>query len=250
MRVKVPAAEEPTLLQQNRDDDEQIPVHPRSPLDKFLRQFGDQFGQQFGRQFGPDAPRGHETITGEGSGFFISADGYAVTNNHVVDHAKSVQVTTDDGIVYTAKVVGTDPKTDLALIKVDGNKEFPFVKFTDHAAQVGDWVVAVGNPFGLGGTCTAGIVSARGRDIGAGPYDDYVQIDAPINRGNSGGPAFDVSGNVIGIELRDLLAFRRFGRYRVRYSRRLPRKLVVGAAEGQRACHARLAWRANSAGHF
>ena len=103
------------------------------------------------------------------------------------------------GTVYTAAVVGTDPKTDLALIKVDGNKEFPFVKFAEHAPQVGDWVVAVGNPFGLGGTVTAGIVSARGRDIGAGPYDDYVQIDAPINKGNSGGPAFDVSGNVIGV---------------------------------------------------
>jgi serine protease Do len=117
----------------------------------------------------------------------------------VVDHAKSVQVTTDDGTIYTAKVVGTDPKTDLALIKVDANKDFPFVKFADQAPRIGDWVVAVGNPFGLGGTVTAGIVSARGRDIGAGPYDDYVQIDAPINKGNSGGPAFDTNGNVIGV---------------------------------------------------
>ena len=139
------------------------------------------------------------SITGEGSGFFISPDGYAVTNNHVVDHAKSVQVTTDDGTIYTAKVVGTDPKTDLALIKVDGKKDFPFVKFADQPSRIGDWVVAVGNPFGLGGTVTAGIVSARGRDIGAGPYDDYIQIDAPINKGNSGGPAFDMNGNVIGV---------------------------------------------------
>ena len=138
-------------------------------------------------------------VTGEGSGFFITADGYAVTNYHVVDHAKSVQVTADDGASYTAKVVGADPKTDLALIKVDGKDDFPFVKFAEHAPRVGDWVVAVGNPFGLGGTVTAGIVSARGRDIGAGPYDDYVQIDAPINKGNSGGPAFDVDGNVIGV---------------------------------------------------
>ena len=122
-----------------------------------------------------------------------------MTNNHVVDHAKSVQVTTDDGTIYTAKVVGTDQKTDLALIKVDGKSDFPYVKFAEHAPQVGDWVVAVGNPFGLGGTVTAGIVSARGRDIGAGPYDDYMQIDAPINKGNSGGPAFDVEGNVIGV---------------------------------------------------
>jgi serine protease Do len=106
-----------------------------------------------------------EMITGEGSGFFITADGYAVTNYHVVDHAKSVQVTVDDGASYTAKVVGTDPKTDLALIKVDGRDDFPFVTFAEHASRVGDWVVAVGNPFGLGGTVTAGIVSARGRDI-------------------------------------------------------------------------------------
>ncbi len=195
VRVKIPASAEPTSMQHNGDD-EQIPIQPGSPLDKFFQQFGGQFGQQFGRSGGAQR---HETITGEGSGFFITADGYAVTNNHVVDHAKSVQVTTDDGAIYTAKVVGTDAKTDLALVKVDGKKDFPFVKFADRAPQVGDWVVAVGNPFGLGGTVTAGIVSARGRDIGAGPYDDYVQIDAPINKGNSGGPAFDVDGNVIGV---------------------------------------------------
>jgi serine protease Do len=108
-------------------------------------------------------------------------------------------VTTDDGTQYTAKVVGTDPKTDLALIKVDADKSFAHVKFGDAPPRVGDWVVAVGNPFGLGGTVTAGIVSARGRDIGAGPYDDYIQIDAPINKGNSGGPAFNSEGEVIGV---------------------------------------------------
>jgi S1-C subfamily serine protease len=140
-----------------------------------------------------------DVVIGEGSGFFISADGYAVTNYHVVDHAKSVHVTADDGMIYTAKVIGADQKTDLALIKVDGKNDFPFVKFADHTPRVGDWVVAVGNPFGLGGTVTAGIVSARGRDIGAGPYDDYMQIDAPINKGNSGGPAFDVNGDVVGV---------------------------------------------------
>ena len=201
VRVKIPASAEPSLFEQNRDDeeDDQIPAPSGSPFDKFMRQFRGQFGEQFGRQFGPSGPRRHETITGEGSGFFISADGYAVTNDHVVDHAKSVQVTTDDGTNYTAKVIGTDNKTDLALIKVDGKKDFPYVKFAENSPQVGDWVVAVGNPFGLGGTVTAGIVSARGRDIGAGPYDDYVQIDAPINKGNSGGPAFDVDGNVIGV---------------------------------------------------
>jgi serine protease Do len=202
VRVKLPASAEPAMMQQQGDDDQDaVPTVPGSPMDKFFQQFGRQFGQQFGQhgQRG-QAPQSHQTITGEGSGFFISPDGYAVTNNHVVDHAKSVQVTTDDGTIYTAKVVGTDQKTDLALIKVDGkNDDFPFVKFADHAPKVGDWVVAVGNPFGLGGTVTAGIVSARGRDIGAGPYDDYVQIDAPINKGNSGGPAFDVEGNVIGV---------------------------------------------------
>jgi serine protease Do len=117
----------------------------------------------------------------------------------VVDHAQSVQVTTDDGTIYKAKVIGTDPKSDLALIKVDGKSSFAYVNFADRAPRVGDWVVAVGNPFGLGGTVTAGIVSAQGRDIGSGPYDNYIQIDAPINKGNSGGPAFDTNGNVIGV---------------------------------------------------
>jgi serine protease Do len=194
VRVKLSASAQPASMREFGNDDghqQRIPAQPGSPLDKFFQQFGDQFGNGHAQR--------HETIVGEGSGFFISPDGYAVTNNHVVDHAKSVQVTTDGGTIYTAKVIGTDPKTDLALIKVDGKSDFPYVKFADQAPKVGDWVVAVGNPFGLGGTVTAGIVSARGRDIGAGPYDDYVQIDAPINKGNSGGPAFDVSGNVIGV---------------------------------------------------
>ncbi|MGH6674103.1 MAG: Do family serine endopeptidase [Xanthobacteraceae bacterium] len=140
-----------------------------------------------------------EIITGEGSGFFISPDGYIVTNNHVVANTKTAKVTTSDGDIYTAKVVGTDPRTDLALLKVQSNKQFPYVKFADHAPQVGDWVMAVGNPFGLGGTVTAGIVSAHGRDIGSNPYDAYLQIDAPINKGNSGGPAFNMNGNVVGV---------------------------------------------------
>jgi serine protease Do len=163
--------------------------------------------QDFFRRFGmPDnLPRGrggnggqHNIVTGQGSGFFISPDGYAVTNNHVVEKAESVQVTTDDGKIHTAKVVGTDPKTDLALIKVEGGN-FPYVKLADNAPRIGDWVIAVGNPFGLGGTVTAGIVSARGRDIGASAYDDFIQIDAPVNKGNSGGPTFDTEGNVIGV---------------------------------------------------
>ncbi|MFN5454217.1 S1C family serine protease, partial [Bradyrhizobium sp.] len=138
-------------------------------------------------------------VTGQGSGFFISADGYAVTNNHVVDGADKVEVTTDDGKTYSAKVIGTDQRTDLALIKVEGGSNFPFAKLADGKPRIGDWVLAVGNPFGLGGTVTAGIVSAVGRDIGNGPYDDFIQIDAPVNKGNSGGPAFDVDGNVVGV---------------------------------------------------
>jgi serine protease Do len=187
VRVKIDSdAGNGAMMQNERMDSDQ----PGSPFEQF---------KKFGFRIPNGMPQRHEVITGEGSGFFISPDGYAVTNNHVVDHAQSVQVTTDDGTVYTAKVIGTDKKTDLALIKVDGKKDFTYVKFADTAPRVGDWVVAVGNPFGLGGTVTAGIVSARGRDIGAGPYDDYVQIDAPINKGNSGGPAFDTNGNVIGV---------------------------------------------------
>jgi serine protease Do len=163
-----------------------------------------EFFRRFGMPDVPNAPEGmprgrnHNVITGQGSGFFISADGFAVTNNHVVEKAESVQVTTDDGKVHTAKVIGTDPRTDLALIKVEGGP-FPYVKLSDKAPRIGDWVIAVGNPFGLGGTVTAGIVSARGRDIGASAYDDFIQIDAPVNKGNSGGPTFDTDGNVIGV---------------------------------------------------
>ena len=163
-----------------------------------------EFFRRFGMPDGPNGPegmprgRGRNVITGQGSGFFISADGFAVTNNHVVEKAESVQVTTDDGKIHKAKVIGTDPRTDLALIKVEDGP-FPYVKLSDKAPRIGDWVLAVGNPFGLGGTVTAGIVSARGRDIGASAYDDFIQIDAPVNKGNSGGPTFDTEGNVIGV---------------------------------------------------
>jgi len=167
---------------------------PNPQIEQFLRRFGMPDGGNM-----PENPRQSRPTTGQGSGFFITADGYAVTNHHVVDKAQSVEVLTDDGKTYSAKVIGTDSRTDLALIKVDGRTDFPHVKFSERAARVGDWVVAVGNPFGLGGTVTAGIVSARGRDIGAGPYDDFLQIDASINKGNSGGPTFDMDGNVIGI---------------------------------------------------
>jgi len=188
VRVKIDESAKMTGLNQN--DQEDMPFTPDSPMEKFFQQFGQNL---------PNGMQRHQMLTGVGSGFFISPDGYAVTNNHVVDSAKSVQVTTDDGMIYNAKVIGTDPKSDIALIKVEGKKDFPYVKFADQEPRVGDWVVAVGNPFGLGGTVTAGIVSANGRNIGTSAYDDYIQIDAPINKGNSGGPAFDVNGNVIGV---------------------------------------------------
>jgi serine protease Do len=175
---------------------DELPSVPNSQdMQRFFRRFGLPFGEE-----APDNGRRHNhPVAGEGSGFFISADGYAVTNNHVVDKAKAVEIRTDDGKTYSAKVIGTDPRTDIALIKVDGRNDFPFVKLAETSPRIGDWVVAVGNPFGLGGTVTAGIVSARGRDIGAGPYDDFIQIDAPVNKGNSGGPSFDMDGNVIGV---------------------------------------------------
>jgi serine protease Do len=176
-----------------------MPFPKGSPMDRFFRQFGSPDDGAPGNPGNQGVPGGRNMITGQGSGFFISADGYAVTNNHVVDKAENVQVTADDGKIYQAKVIGTDPRSDVALIKVDGGGDFPFVKFAEGNPRIGDWVLAVGNPFGLGGTVTAGIVSARGRDIGNGPYDDFIQIDAPVNKGNSGGPTFDVDGNVIGV---------------------------------------------------
>src|SRR5215831_9955280 len=185
VRVKIDETAKTTGM----GDNDESEANPQLPFEKFFDQFGRR-GMQQGMPQG--MPRGRQSVTGEGSGFFISADGYAVTNNHVVDGAKTVQVTTDDGAFYKAKVIGTDAKTDLALIKVESDKSFPFVRFADREPRIGDWVVAVGNPFGLGGTVTAGIVSARGRDIGSGPYNDYIQIDAPINKGNSGGPTFNM----------------------------------------------------------
>jgi serine protease Do len=187
--VRVKMASGPKMMGFQGD----TPIPPN--VERFFRRFGLPEGATPEERRGP---REH-LVTGQGSGFFISADGYAVTNNHVVDKADTVEVTVDDGKTYTAKVIGTDPRTDIALIKVDGRSDFPYARLAEKAPRVGDWVLAVGNPFGLGGTVTAGIVSARGRDIGAGPYDDFVQIDAPVNKGNSGGPTFDVDGNVIGV---------------------------------------------------
>jgi serine protease Do len=160
-----------------------------------FREFFDQFPQF--RDRAPQAPHGHGMS--QGSGFVLTSDGYVVTNNHVVQDADEVSVTFHGGDKYDATVIGTDPKTDLALLKIKSDKTFPHVNFATTEAKVGDWVMAVGNPFGLGGTVTSGIVSARGRDIGSGPYDDFLQIDASINKGNSGGPTFNLEGDVVGI---------------------------------------------------
>ena len=139
-------------------------------------------------------------VEARGSGFIIDPDGVIVTNNHVVKDAKSVSVTLDDGTELPAKIIGHDERTDLAVLRVEAGHKLPYVQLGDSRdVKVGEWVVAMGNPFGLGGTVTAGIVSARGRDIGSGPYDDFLQIDAPINRGNSGGPLFTQDGRVVGV---------------------------------------------------
>ena len=171
-----------------------VPQFPQgSPFGDFFRQFRE-------RQFGmPDGDRQRE-FRASGSGFIISADGYVVTNNHVVENATEIKVVTGDGKRYDASLRGRDSKTDLALLKLDTDESLPYVELgdSDHA-RVGEWVVAVGNPFGLGGSVTAGIISARGRDINSGPFDDFIQVDAPINKGNSGGPLFDSRGRVIGV---------------------------------------------------
>jgi serine protease Do len=183
-----------TMKEKITDTDSKTEDGSDSPMERFFRRFGgpDGMPQNPGRE-------GRHGMTGQGSGFFISADGYAVTNNHVVDGADKVEVTTDAGKTYTAKVIGTDARIDVALIKVEGGSDFPFAKFSEGKPRIGDWVLAVGNPFGLGGTVTAGIVSASGRDIGSGPYDDFIQIDAPVNKGNSGGPSFNMEGEVVGV---------------------------------------------------
>src|SRR5271169_2975058 len=182
------------------DEEDSIPGLPdfpkNSPFYHFFRRFG-QPDENNNNNEGDHAPR-HHFGQAQGSGFFISSDGYIVTNDHVVDHATEVTITTADGKSMPAKVIGIDSKTDLALLKAQGDS-FPYVNFAAQAPRVGDWVIAVGNPFGLGGTVTAGIVSARGRDIGSGPYDDFLQIDAPVNHGNSGGPTFNAEGEVVGV---------------------------------------------------
>ncbi len=193
-RVKGAVVSVKVTLADVAEDEDGPPLRHGGPVERFFKRFGLPLPDEDGRRLDPP----HDRETAQGSGFFISADGYVVTNNHVVEHASAVTVTTDGGRTLPAKVIGVDPKTDLALLKVEG-ASFPSVPFAAKPPRVGDWVIAVGNPFGLGGTVTAGIVSARGRDIGSGPYDDFIQIDAPVNHGNSGGPTFNNAGEVVGV---------------------------------------------------
>ena len=167
---------------------------PSTPFDDLLRRFFENRGNP-----NPGSNPGREVVA-LGSGFIIDPSGYVVTNNHVVGNSEKITVMFQDNSRHQAKIVGRDEKTDIALLKIDGNDRLPFVTWGDsNESKVGDWVVAVGNPFSLGGTVTAGIISALGRNINEGPYDDFIQLDAPINRGNSGGPTFNLSGEVIGI---------------------------------------------------
>jgi serine protease Do len=176
------------------------PGFPNSPFDEMLRRFFEQQNPSGQRRSLPQIPGAQAHRIALGSGFIIDPSGIVVTNSHVVGNASKVEVTLHDDSKYTAKIIGRDPKTDIAVLKIKADKQLPYVGFGDSsAAQVGDWVMAVGNPFGLGGTVTTGIISARGRDIHSGPFDDFLQIDAPINRGNSGGPTFNLDGQVIGI---------------------------------------------------
>jgi serine protease Do len=164
-----------------------IDLPPDSPLQDLFKDF-----------LGPRNLPKH--VTSLGSGFIVDASGLIVTNNHVIEDAEQITVTLNDGTSLPARLIGRDDKTDLALLRVQSKKPLPAAHFGDSdKARVGDWVIAIGNPFGLGSTVTAGIVSARNRDISAGPYDDFIQTDAPINRGNSGGPLFDMDGNVVGV---------------------------------------------------
>ncbi len=174
---------------------DQIPEFPEgSPFEDFFKDFFERYGNGDGE--GPQESR----PTSLGSGFIIDPSGYVVTNNHVIAEADTITVRLNDDTEYEAEVVGVDPKTDLALLKVEADEDLPHVAFgNSDEVRVGEWVLAIGNPFGFGSSVTAGIISARQRDISAGPYDEFLQTDAPINRGNSGGPLFDMDGNVIGV---------------------------------------------------
>jgi serine protease Do len=174
------------------------------PTDRFFqfpgREFRDFFGEDFFKHFFGEIPQEEMRQRSLGSGVVVTEDGYILTNNHVVAEAEEIVVTFTGNEQYKATIIGRDPKTDIALIKIEVKKPIPAAKLGDSdALRVGDWVVAIGNPFGLGSTVTAGIVSAKGRVIGAGPYDDFIQTDASINPGNSGGPLFNLDGEVVGI---------------------------------------------------
>lgn len=186
----------------------QIPPELRgTPFEDFLRRFfnppgggGDEGDNGGGDNGDNNDDGGGGTPMALGSGFIIDPSGIVVTNNHVIQNAEKIKVTLSDGRKLSAHLLGKDDKTDIAVLKIDAKDPFPYVQWGDsEKTRVGDWILAVGNPFGLGGSVTAGIISARGRDIQSGPYDDYLQIDAPINRGNSGGPSFNTGGQVIGI---------------------------------------------------
>jgi serine protease Do len=184
-------------VQDGQDLPEMPQFPPGSPFDEFFRDFFNRRGQGPGGQ--GDRPRPHNA-TALGSGFIVRDNGYIVTNYHVIEGAEEITVVLHDNTTLEAKLIGRDDKTDLAVLKVETDKKLPFVDFGDSdRMRVGDWVLAIGNPFGLGGTVTAGIISARSREINAGPYDDFLQTDAAINRGNSGGPMFNMEGQVIGI---------------------------------------------------
>ena len=164
---------------------------PGSPFEEFFHHFKDNQQQKGGKK---------HKATALGSGFIVDSSGYVVTNNHVIQDADEIKVILQDNTNLDAKVIGRDKKTDLAVLKVNSKKPLPAVSFGDsNKIRVGDWIIAIGNPYGLGGTVTAGIISARARDIQSGPYDEYLQTDAPINRGNSGGPMFNMDGEVVGV---------------------------------------------------
>ncbi len=178
---------------QRGEEEEGMPeLPPGTPFEDFFKDFFEKHGRPMP---GPSRP-----VSSLGSGFIISSDGYVVTNNHVIAEADEIKVILQDDTEYAAELIGRDPKTDIAVLKVKTDDTLPAVNWGDSdLLRVGDWVVAIGNPFGLGGTVTAGIVSARGRNIRSGPYDDYIQTDASINKGNSGGPLFNIDGQVIGV---------------------------------------------------
>ncbi len=174
------------------------PAIPQLPDDAPFKDFFDDFFKK--RQEGGQGGPGDRMVNSMGSGFIIDATGLIVTNNHVVEGAEAIEIHMQDGTTLKAELVGRDPKTDIAVVRVKSDKPLPVVQFGDSdKLRIGEWVVAIGNPFGLGGSVSLGIVSARNREINSGPYDDFIQTDAAINKGNSGGPLFNLSGEVMGI---------------------------------------------------